>query len=543
MSKKILFSLDRGLPGDTKYGASLSLTIDDEYVISAQLLDQNGDPLGEAQTIDLPLESMVVDGSYDSENKALILTLDNGNTISIPIADLINGLQAEITPENKLSADLVDDSSTENKFVTEAEKEEIATISSKLDKVSTPNKIYGTDSSGEQTNYDLSSFSRDLNIENGSDNYSLVQKEGDTSTGESDDRKNYAYGRSDAAFGHKNKTYQRDAFAFGGGNKVGLTENEFLELYPSGVDGSGKNYSGSYSFSIAIGENNEVTSRSGSALGVRNEVSGQGSVALGGENNVTGSYSLAAGSRSSATGIYSVAVGQAATASNQASFAAGISTLSSGVASVAEGDRAVASGRGAHAEGTRNTASGNGAHAEGFMSDPAIGSYGLASGVGSHVENVNNIAKGVGSHAGGCYSIAQGAYHFVHGSYLISSDTGAVQAVFGKYNADDVSAVFVVGNGTAENARSNAFEVTHTGIARAYGTPVGDNDLTPKSYVDALKPLSGAGAPTSSTAANYLGQTYIDTANKIPYMCVDIDNGTYTWVAIAAVSLDYSSTN
>lgn len=158
MSKKILFSLDRGLPGDTKYGASLSLTINDEYVISGQLLDQNGDPLGEEQTLDLPLESMVVDGSYDSENKALILTLDNGNTISIPIADLINGLQAEITPENKLSADLVDDSSTENKFVTQEEKEEIATISSKLDEVSTPNKIYGTDSNGNQTTYDKNSL-------------------------------------------------------------------------------------------------------------------------------------------------------------------------------------------------------------------------------------------------------------------------------------------------------------------------------------------------------------------------------------------------
>lgn len=168
MSKKILFSLDRGLPGDTKYGASLSLTINDEYVISGQLLDQNGDPLGEEQTIDLPLESMVVDGSYDSENKALILTLDNGNTISIPVADLINGLQEEITPENKLSADLVDDSSTENKFVTQEEKNEIATISSKLDEVSTPNKIYGTDSNGAQTTYDKDSFGQvdDVRINN-----------------------------------------------------------------------------------------------------------------------------------------------------------------------------------------------------------------------------------------------------------------------------------------------------------------------------------------------------------------------------------------
>lgn len=328
------------------------------------------------------------------------------------------------------------------------------------------------------------SVSPDLNVGNGTGDYSIVQKEGDTSTGESDDRKNYAYGRSDAAFGHKNKTYQRDAFAFGGGNKVGLTEAEFLELYPSGIDNTGKDYQGSYSFSVATGENNTITSRSSAAFGVRNQVSGEASIAIGDNNNVSGKNSVAGGVNSRANGLFSQAIGQAVEASGQASAAIGFSTKSSGVASFAEGDRNIASGRGSHAEGTRNTASGNGAHAEGYMSDPAIGSYGLASGVGSHTENVNNIASGIGSHAGGCYSVARGDYHFVHGSYLISSDTGTTQAVFGKYNADNVSAVFVVGNGTAENARSNAFEVTYTGIARAYGTPVGNNDLIRKIDLD-----------------------------------------------------------
>ena len=80
------------LPNTTKYGADLSLTIDSStYVMTVQLKDQNGNNLGEARSIDLPLESMVVGGSYDAEDKAIILTLKNGETVEIPGADLVSG--------------------------------------------------------------------------------------------------------------------------------------------------------------------------------------------------------------------------------------------------------------------------------------------------------------------------------------------------------------------------------------------------------------------------------------------------------------------
>ena len=106
-----------------KYGASLQATIDTStYIMTLQLKDQDGNNLGSAQTIDLPLESVVVSGSYDSVNKALVLTLQNGNTISIPVGDLISGLQPLIDSSHKLSADLVDDSTTTNKFVTANDK-------------------------------------------------------------------------------------------------------------------------------------------------------------------------------------------------------------------------------------------------------------------------------------------------------------------------------------------------------------------------------------------------------------------------------------
>lgn len=107
------------LPASTKYGAALTLSMNSStYVVTAQLKDQDGNNLGTAQTIDLPLESVVVDGEYDADDKAIILTLQSGSTVEIPVGDLVAGLQAEITSTNKLSADLVDDTSTAHKFAT-----------------------------------------------------------------------------------------------------------------------------------------------------------------------------------------------------------------------------------------------------------------------------------------------------------------------------------------------------------------------------------------------------------------------------------------
>ena len=111
------------LPWNTKYWASLVLSIDSStYIVTAQLKDQDGNNLWSSQTIDLPLESVVVNGSYDDSTKKIILTLENGNTIEFSVADLVSWLQTEITNDNKLSADLVDDTSTTNKFVTAADK-------------------------------------------------------------------------------------------------------------------------------------------------------------------------------------------------------------------------------------------------------------------------------------------------------------------------------------------------------------------------------------------------------------------------------------
>lgn len=110
------------LPDTTKYAAALSLTINSStFVVTGQLKDQNGDNLGTAQTIDLPLESVVVGGSYNSQTKKVVLALQNGNAIEFSVADLVSGLQTELSASNKLNPAYINYDST-HRAVSDTEK-------------------------------------------------------------------------------------------------------------------------------------------------------------------------------------------------------------------------------------------------------------------------------------------------------------------------------------------------------------------------------------------------------------------------------------
>lgn len=110
-----------GLPASTKYGKSLSMVIDSDFVVTAQLKDQDGNNLGTAQTIDLPLESVVVGGSYNDNTKKVVLTLQNGNTVEFSVADLVAGLQSQLSATNKLDPAFIDYNST-HRAVSDTEK-------------------------------------------------------------------------------------------------------------------------------------------------------------------------------------------------------------------------------------------------------------------------------------------------------------------------------------------------------------------------------------------------------------------------------------
>ena len=137
------------------------------------------------------------------------------------------------------------------------------------------------------------------------------------------------------------------------------------------------------------------------------------------------------------------------------SHAEGIGTIASGTYSHAEGNATIASGGCSHAEGSDTKASGIHSHAEG------IGT--IASGVHSHAECNGTIASGYYSHAEGGATKASGHSSHAEGFYTIAS--GSYQHVQGKFNVEDSDSkyAFIVGNGTDENNRSNAFAIDWNG--------------------------------------------------------------------------------
>lgn len=60
-------------------------------ILSVELLNANGDVLANA-SVDFPTETMVVDARFDESTNSLILVLQNGNEISVPIGAILKGL-------------------------------------------------------------------------------------------------------------------------------------------------------------------------------------------------------------------------------------------------------------------------------------------------------------------------------------------------------------------------------------------------------------------------------------------------------------------
>ena len=101
---------------DLLLGSQIDLTIDKStYKMKAVLKNFEGTVLSESKEIDLPLEQIIIKGSYNAATKKLTLTLRNNqegvdnNSIEIDISDLIDGLVSETRTINgkPLSGDIV----------------------------------------------------------------------------------------------------------------------------------------------------------------------------------------------------------------------------------------------------------------------------------------------------------------------------------------------------------------------------------------------------------------------------------------------------
>lgn len=150
-------------------------------------------------------------------------------------------------------------------------------------------------------------------------------------------------------------------------------------------------------------------------------------------------YTLGTRASGSAVGNYSHAEGYNTIASAYCAHAEG------GTRSVIVSPETIASGEYSHAEGGSTTASAGYSHAEGYST--------IASGPHSHAEGSYTTAGGTNSHAGGEGTIAKKINQTAIGAY---NEIDNYADTRGKYP-------FIIGNGTSDNARSNALTVDWNG--------------------------------------------------------------------------------
>ena len=141
----------------------------------------------------------------------------------------------------------------------------------------------------------------------------------------------------------------------------------------------------------------------------------------------------------------------------------------------AEGENTVSAGDCSHAEGYNTQSTGLNSHTE--------GSDTVASGNNSHAEGDSTTASGSQAHAQNLSTIAQRRSQTAIGEYNIADTSGTDGTELGDY-------VFIIGNGTDANSRSNALTVDWSGNGVFAGkitvgsAPTVNMDVATKKYVD-----------------------------------------------------------
>lgn len=188
------------------------------------------------------------------------------------------------------------------------------------------------------------------------------------------------------------------------------------------------------------------------------------------------------------------------------SSAEGVGVVASGIASHAEGVSTKALAYDSHSEGISTIASGENSHAEGISTQ--------ATKDGAHAEGWGTVASGVGAHSGGRGTVADQQSQTAVGTYNTKNNTNNL---------------FVVGNGTADNARSNAFTVDSSGNIEAGGTITVGGHLSEIGHVSTQQ-TGTYSVPNGST-------TTVPTANLTR---ISLNKG--TWLFFAHAEFDSNAT-
>jgi len=229
--------------------------------------------------------------------------------------------------------------------------------------------------------------------------------------------------------------------------------NATAQVATSGTTNSGTNAS-------AIGYQSSATNTVSTAIGRETLASGVTSTAMGYQTSATNTASTAMGNSSTASGVTSTAIGNNSTASGETSIAMGFETEATHSASIAMGYQTSSTEGASTAMGFKTTASGFGSTSIGYET--------IASGNSSTAIGWLTTASGKASIALGKSTIASDFGSLVIGQYNLSGSTVTNSAL----QPNPANTAFVIGNGTASNAKSDAFKVMVNGNATV------GNDLT-----------------------------------------------------------------
>lgn len=276
-------------------------------------------------------------------------------------------------------------------------------------------------------------------------------------------------------------------------------------------------------YSVALGRNTRASGFVATALGDGTLASGGASLAVGFSTEATGEQAVAMGINSKAIGYHSFAISGGTASGSQAialggtasgnfsltrnSIASGASSIALGTNAQAIGTTAIALGRQSIAQGTESFACGSfalskgeNAIALGYQAE-ANGYRSLAAGYFAKANNQDAISMGNQTVANGFVSLSTGILTRASGDQASTFGYGTVARAYrsmaiGSFN-DSVAGsslgatvatdpAFIVGNGTADNMRSNALILYKNGNLTIAGTLTQSSDARLKKDVERI---------------------------------------------------------
>ena len=225
--------------------------------------------------------------------------------------------------------------------------------------------------------------------------------------------------------------------------------------------------------SYALGNTAIANGASSFAMGTGSQADGDYSVAFGYQTISNNMYSTALGYMSEANDTAATAMGYQCNANTPYSFTGGYKAKTN----IASGTTAI-EGNGAIAVGYKSEARGNGAIALGYESKA---NYPYSSAIGGYQCEANawgSTALGDACKTYARHSYASGYHSKTYGDYSIASGADLLsnsftEAVFGRFNDTLANAsktdwvgtdpLFVIGNGTSDIFRNNAFSILKNG--------------------------------------------------------------------------------